>query len=141
MCIRDRYQLSQEIAKYLSAEMDELNVYSHIFRSGLEKCFSKVFQVLIKQPHKVHIFPDTIPGFTLMVFRKTINTIECKPVDLKQKPLSDRELNALEPIIDKFFEKNQQKILLVDTNDLLFAMFPITDTKKYLKEMELYITY
>lgn len=134
------YQLSQEISKYLSDEIEELNVYSHVFRHGMEKCFNKVLNTLQKQPQSVVVFPDSIPGFTMMVFKKmTIKKPET--VDSQKKEFVVNELTFLEPVINKFFEKNHQKILLIENNDLLFAMFPVSDAKKYLKEMDLYITF
>lgn len=136
------YHLSHEISKYLSDEIEELNVYSHIFRNGMEKCFNKVLHTLQKQPQSVFIFPDSIPGFTMMVFKKiVIKKLNSEVETYNQKSFIINDLNFLEPVINRFFEKNHQKILLIENNDLLFAMFPISDAKKYLKEMDLYVTF
>jgi len=136
------YQLAKEISKYLSDEIEELNVYSHIFRDGMEKCFCRVINTLQKQPQSVVIFPDSIPGFTMMVFKKTIMKKTNHPNTKDHtKEFISNELNLLESIMNRFFVKNSQKILLIENNDFLFAMFPVADAKKYLKEMGLYILF
>ncbi len=135
------YHLSYDISVFLSEEIEELNVYSHLFKAGMERCVLRVLNSLIKQPQPVVIFPDSIPGFTMMIFRKS-EPIEINETKINRNPTQElQEIQILDSVISKFFQKNQQRVLLIENKDLLFAMFPVADTKKYLKEMDLYITF
>lgn len=134
--------LAQDISAFLSDEIDELNVYSYLFKSGIERCILRVLNGLYKQPQPVVIFPDSIPGFTLMAFKKTIVEMQDTAVPMKRQPIEEiKEVQVLDTVINRFFAKNQQKVMIIDTQDLLFALFPVADTRKNLKEMELYITF
>lgn len=134
--------LAQDISAFLSDELDELNVTSYLFKSGIERCIMRVLNGLYKQPQPVVIYPDSIPGFTLMVFKKTVVELKDQPQSMKRVPLEEmREVQALDSVINRFFAKNQQQVMIIDTQDLLFALFPVADTKKNLKEMDLYITF
>lgn len=134
--------LAQDISAFLSEEIDELNVYSYTFKSGIERCILRVLNNLYKQVQPVVIFPDSIPGFTLMAFKKTIVEMKDEPKALKRAPLEElKEIQVLDTVINRFFAKNQQQVMLIDTRDLLFALFPVADTRKNLKEMELYVTF
>jgi hypothetical protein len=143
----DNYQstanlIAIQISEFLSDEIDELNVYSHIFKSGLERSLLRVLNALEKQPQSVVIFPDSIPGFTMMVFRREVKTLENTVKPKKRNPTEEiKEYQALDLVINRFFSKNQQKVIVVETNDMLFGLFPVSDTRKNLKEMELYITF
>ena len=65
-----------------------------------------------------------------------------EPKALKRAPLEElKEIQVLDTVINRFFAKNQQQVMLIDTRDLLFALFPVADTRKNLKEMELYVTF
>ena len=135
------YYLSSDISKFLSNELEELNIYSYAFRSGMERCLVRVLEALSKYEQSVVIFPESIPGFTMMVFKK--NEFQ-KPKELKSKKNNDflpQEFKVLDSVIGKFFEKNQQKVLLIENRDLLFALFPVSDAKKHLKAMDLYIVF
>lgn len=98
---------------------------------------------LEKQIQPVVIFPDSIPGFTMMVFRKSVQTnIDLEVTKAKRNPVEEvKELQVLDSVITRFFNKNQQKVILLETEDMLFSLFPVADTRKNLKEMELYITF
>lgn len=134
--------LAQDISAFLSDEIDELNVYSYMFKSGIERCILRVLNGLYKQPQPVVIFPDSIPGFTLMAFKKTVLEIKEEIKPMKRAPLEEiKEVQVLDTVINRFFAKNQQKVILIDNQDLLFALFPVADTRKNLKAMELYITF
>lgn len=134
--------LAYDIANFLAEEIEELNVYSHLFRSGLERNLLRVLNSLYKQEQPVVIYPDSIPGFTMMAFKKTAPV--AKPVEVKKirNPIEEvKESNALDAVINRFFHKNQQQVMLIENEDILFALFPVADTRKNLKEMELYITF
>ena len=134
--------LAHDISSFLSEEIDELNVYSYIFRSGMERCLMRMLHSLEKQTQPVVIFPDSIPGFTIMVFKKSIETVEIESPKEKRNPVEEvKEMQVLDNVINRFFNKNQDKVILLETEDILFALFPVADTRKTLKAMELYITF
>lgn len=135
--------LAHDISNFLSEEIDELNVYSYTFRTGMERCLNRVLTSLEKQLQPVVIFPDSIPGFTMMVFRKAVQVnVEIELPKEKRNPVEEvKELQVLDNVISRFFNKNQQKVILLETDDMLFSLFPVADTRKNLKEMELYITF
>jgi hypothetical protein len=135
--------LAHDISNFLFEEIEELNIYSYKFRTGMERCLNRVLISLEKQTQPVVIFPDSIPGFTMMVFRKVVQTnIELEVIKEKRNPVEEvKELQILDTVISRFFNKNQQKVILLETEDMLFSLFPVTDTRKNLKEMGLYITF
>lgn len=135
--------LAHDISSFLSDEIDELNVYSYTFRTGMERCLIRVLSSLEKQVQPVVIFPDSIPGFTMMVFRKSSPSVsENEMPKEKRSPVEEvKELQVLDNVISRFFTKNQQKVILLETEDMLFSLFPVADTRKNLKIMELYITF
>jgi hypothetical protein len=134
--------LAQDISAFLSDEIEELNIYSYVFRSGMERALSRVLSSLYKQAQPVVIFPDSIPGFTMMVFKKTQPPAPVKSAKVARNPVEEpKEAQAIDNVIGRFFNKNQQKVLVIENNDILFALFPVSDTRKNLKEMELYITF
>jgi F0F1-type ATP synthase gamma subunit len=134
--------IAQDISAFLSEEIDELNVYSYTFKSGIERCILRVLNGLYKQPQPVVIFPDSIPGFTLMVFKKSSVNIDDSMPAIKRAPLEEmKEVQVLDSVINRFFAKNQQQVMIIDTADLLFALFPVADTRKNLKDMDLYVTF
>ena len=137
-------RLSNDIALFLGEEMEELNVSSYQFRTGMERYLNRVLTALLRNTQPVVIFPDSVPGFTMMVFKKVdLGTLPTEAIN-KAKRNPTEEINqsqAIDSVISKFFDKNKQKVLLIENTDLIFALFPMADTKRNLKEMELYITY
>lgn len=134
--------LALDIANFLAEEIEELNVYSHIFKSGLERNLVRVLNSLYKQEQTVVIYPDSIPGFTMMAFKKKVPDKALKEVKASRNPTEEvKESTALDAVINRFFNKNQQQVMLIENEDILFALFPVSDTRKNLKEMELYITF
>ncbi|NCP98599.1 hypothetical protein GW796_11300 [archaeon] len=134
--------LASDISIFLSDELDELNVSSHIFRNGMVRSLSRVINSLMKQEKTIVIFPDSIPGFTLMIFRKVEIPLNVSSATVERNPITEvKEYQVLDGVISRFFNKNNQKVLLIENSDIIFALFPVADTKKNLKEMEMYITY
>ena len=79
----------------------------------------------------------------MMVFRKSVpSNTDIEIPKEKRNPVEEvKELQVLDNVISRFFNKNQQKVILLETDDMLFALFPVADTRKNLKAMELYITF
>jgi hypothetical protein len=139
--------LSRDISNFLAEDIEELNISSYMFRSGMERSISRVLGVLIKHEQQIVIFPDSIPGFTMMTVKKEknikIKNIEApKEKNKKLTPIEKKaEERALNHVMDNFFQKNKQKVLFIENSDMIFVLFPVNDTRKNLKEMELYITF
>lgn len=137
------FYLSNDICLFLGELIEELNVSSYVFRTGMERSLVRVLNSLFHKKEQVVVYPDSIPGFTLMVFKKgeTVNS-EAKKAFLPRSPVDEvKEFDLMEKVINKFFVKNNQKVLVIENKDLTFALFPVADTKKNLKAMELYITF
>lgn len=134
--------LSNDISVFLAEEIDELNISSYTFRSGMERSLMRVLNSLVKQPQPVVIFPDSVPGFTMMTFRKSQLPEDVETAKVERNPVKEvRESQVLDNVINRFFAKNQQKVLLIENADVIFALFPVADTRKNLRDMELYITF
>lgn len=137
------FYLSNDICLFLGDLIEELNASSYIFRTGMERALVRVLNSLLHKKEPVVIYPDSIPGFTLMVFKKSVLlNEEAKKAFLPRSPVEEaKEFELMEKVINKFFVKNNQQVLVIENNDLTFALFPVADTKKNLKAMELYITF
>ncbi len=134
--------LANDISIFLGEEIEELNVSAYNFRVGMERSISRVMNSIIKQEQTILIYPDSVPGFTLMVFKKKIVSKEISPINVDRNPVKEmNEAKILDGVISRFFNKNQQKVLIIENNDIIFALFPVADTRKNLKDLELYITY
>jgi hypothetical protein len=141
------FYLSNDICIFLGELMEDLNVSSYVFRTGMERALARVLNSLLHRPQNVLMYPDSIPGFTLMIFRKNkenVNNLESggKLANVPRSPVDEiKEISVIETVIGKFFDKNSQKVLVIENNDLLFALFPVADTKKNLVAMDLYIPF
>jgi len=134
--------LAKDISIFLGEEIEELNVSSYVFRSGMERALSRIMNALVKQEQPVVIFPDSVPGFTLMVFKKVSPSVEVNLVDVDRSPVKEvKEAEVLDSVISRFFNKNSQKVLIIENNDIIFALFPVADTRKNLRDLELYVTF
>lgn len=130
--------LSNDIAIFLAEEIEELNISSSLFRQGMERSINRVVSYISKQDKSVTVLPDSIPGFTLMALKRKDSKNKTK---IKNKIHEKIENEILEPVISRFFEKNEQKVMIIENHDIMFVLFPIADARKNLKDLELYITY
>lgn len=138
------YYLSNDIAIFLGEMLEELNFSSYIFRTGLERSLVRVLNSLVKRVQPVTLYPDSIPGFSLMVFRKSIKQSDedVKKAHVPRSPVEElKEVSVIETVIGRYFDKNKQQVLVIENDDMIFALFPVADTKKNLKALELYITF
>lgn len=134
--------MAKDISIFLGEEIEELNVSSHVFRSGMERSLSRIMNALVKQSQPVVIFPDSVPGFTLMVFKKTVIPQNVELLNTQRNPAKEvREAELLDSVISRFFNKNNQKVLIIENTDVIFALFPVADTRKNLRDLELYVTF
>lgn len=132
--------LAFEVGQVLSEEMDDLNVTSSLFRAGMERCFSRALSAMLAKEQSLFIFPDAIPGYTMLAFKKAV--VVAKPIKTARDPLDEpQEMKVIETMFDRFFQRNRHKVLLIDSIDLIIVLFPFSHLRKSLKEMDLYITF
>lgn len=146
--------LAKEVASMLKAEVEELNIFSHIFRSALERSIKRMLWDAKKNMLPINIYPETIPGFSLFLLRKNIvqdgveeNTKEeIKELDKKlsvketSNPFRSKEKDVVKSVMNTFFERNQGKVIWIEFENIMMMMFPVSDTRDNLKKMELYFT-
>lgn len=137
------YELALDVATFLGEQIEELNIHSHIFRSGIEKSFARVLVAMQKREQSVLIFPDSIPGFTLMSFKKdSYNQSELSDIEIKRDPVQElKEAKTMDLVVSNYFMKSKQKVLVIESEDIIFGLFPVEDTKKNLKELGIFVTY
>lgn len=139
--------LAKEIASMLKKEVEELNIFSHIFRTALERSIRRILWDFKKNMLPINIYPETIPGFTLFLVRKLINdenfeeNNQVEKVDkIGANPFRNKEEDIVKNVMNKFFSKNEDKILWIEYENLMMMLFNVSDTRDNLKKMELYIT-
>lgn len=138
-------QIADDLSLFLKADIDELNISSHLFKSGMHRYVSRVLNALYRSPKSIAIFPDSVPGFTLIVFKKDAMAPQVEPRTEKEKrnPIQEvKQSEAVEGVMDKFFtqSQNKQKVLVIENEDMIFGLFPVADTRQNLKIMDMYIT-
>lgn len=135
--------IASELSSYLAEEVEELNVSSYLFRDGLARAINYTLTSALERNESILVYPESLPGFTLMLFKKQLVTSSGVTEESKEvselKSISEK--NALNCVLESFMAKNDNKVLVIENNDILFALFPVSDTKKNLKELDLYITY
>lgn len=139
-------KMAEDLSVFLKKEIEELNVSSYLFQGGMHRYITRVLNALFKNPKPIAIFPDSVPGFTLIVFKKYAAAPVVEEMTKKEtrNPLEElKQKDAVESIMGGFFEqnKNKQKIIVIENEDMVFGLFPVADTRQNLKAMDLYITY
>lgn len=138
-------KIADDLSEFLKKEIEELNVSSHLFKGGMHRYVSRVLNALFRNPKPIAIFPDSIPGFTLIVFKKDAlaPAVEQRTEKEKRNPVQEvKQSEAVEGVMESFFSKNQSKqnVLVIENEDLIFGLFPMADTRQNLKAMDMYIT-
>lgn len=139
-------KIADDLSIFLKNDIEELNISSHLFKTGMHRYVSRVLNALFKNPKPVAIFPDSIPGFTLIVFKKNPNApvVEGRKEKEKRNPVQEvKQSEAVEGVMEKFFaeSQNKQRVLVIENEDMIFGLFPVADTRQNLKIMDLYITF
>ena len=113
-----------------------------------------MFNSLYEKEQKLLIFPDVIPGFTSIIYKKDLNLFKKQKYfkniknikkikesvnNLEELENKEEDNNTLKFMIDSFFEKNNQMILSIDSESLLMMLCPVNDLDRYFKELEIYI--
>lgn len=143
--------LAKEIASLLKEEVEELNVFSHVFRTSLERSIKRILWDTKRNMLPINIYPEAIPGFTLFLVRKQIEGKEFKelsdenqkepPVDkIGSNPFRNKEEDIVKSVMNNFFAKNEGKVVWIEYENLLMMLFHVSDTRENIRRMELYIT-
>jgi len=134
--------MATDIAFVLGTEIEDLNSNADVFKKSLERPIQFMLNMIFKKPEAFLIFPDIIPCFSVIVVRKSelVSGQSEKVVDRDLKN-EVHEVKILDSILQKFFKKNQGKVIIIDNQDIIFALLPVGDLKKALKEAEIYVSY
>lgn len=132
------------ITLFLSVEIEfkSFDKYKRLFELDCRKAVNLMFNSLYEKESKLVIFPDIIPGFTTIIYKKNENFFN--PKKLKEKKdinsvLSLNDNSALTHMLNSFFEENTQMVLTIESNEFIMMMCPVNDLEKYFKELDLYI--
>lgn len=141
-------QLASDIAVALASQIEELNTYSHAFRSSLMRVFLRVLRVGSKQDQQVVLFNEAVPGYTLMLFKKQVDTDLLSAVPARSRKKASKEDAALaaaapgraaEALIGEYFHRTGKSVLVVEHPDALFVFFPAADLRKNVRELGFFI--
>ena len=122
-------KLAVEVAFLLSEQIDELNVNNSEFRVSLKNVCMWVLNSTLKREEKCIIFPDCIPGFTVMCFKRNSIESDGSSVDISTTPQGQ----AIALIIDRFLGKSDGVVLILEAKDFIITLFPVSDLKNNLK--------
>lgn len=138
-------KIAIEVSFSLADKMDELNVLHQDFRAGLQRVIRFTLTSLFSRKEKCLVVPDAVPGFTLMGFKKLTASKELYPsekemIDLlkNNQPSNAPEVSAVGMIIESFYKSDEDKVLVIECSDAIFALFPVGDLKANLKMLGFY---
>jgi hypothetical protein len=63
--------LCSDFSSALATEIDEVQTYHSHFKSGLRRAFGQVLRRAVQSEQPVVMFHEVLPGYTLMLFKKT----------------------------------------------------------------------
>lgn len=139
-------QLASDIAVALASQIEELNTYSHAFRSSLMRVFLRVLRMGSQQDQQVVLFNEAVPGYTLMLFKKQLDTdlLSAAPARRKDAPAeaglaSSAPGRAAEALIGEYFHRTGKRVLVVEHPDALFVFFPAADLRKNVRELGFFL--
>lgn len=126
----------------LTAALDEwLGDLPLSFRPAMARAFQRVL-VLAKREHKrVLIFDDALPGFTMILMKKEPQAATWKPTGAEPVLASTQspEAQAAAVLIDRFVQRTHHRVIVVESEDALFAFFPAADLQKNLRELDVFL--
>ncbi len=143
--MRSSEQISVDVGIALGEYVDDLDTTNHEFKRGLYRVFLRVLTIARQKSEKVVVFHEAIPGFTMMLFKKEplddwAEQIPSKAIedDLSAPTPDSPEGEAASMMINQFFKRTGNRVLMVETEDSLILFFPVQDVKKNLREMGFY---
>ncbi len=135
--------LVNSVTSFLICELDVVSFhkYKRNFEVDCKKALNNIFFALFAKESSFLIFPDIIPGFTTMVYKKNkkyFNLENKKALVAPTREAINFSGKTMNNLFSSFFEKNNQLVLLVESEEVLMMFCPVSDLDKYLKELEVY---
>lgn len=139
-------RLASEFAVCLAEQMDEINSFDQGVKMALARAFSKCLRTAAKADQRALFFHDTIPGFSLVMFKRELEaggvswmdkSESSKPSEMSsdQWAESSVEARAASALISSFFERTGNSVIVIDYADLTMVFFPASDFKKNVREL------
>ena len=122
-------KMAVEISFALSEQIEELDVCRSDFRTSLFNLCKWAVSSILAQQDPCVVFPDCLPGYTLMGFK----TPECGSGGKAASQAQMAETSAIAILIDKFLGRSSGMCLVIECEDLLLTLFPVSDMRKNLK--------
>lgn len=115
-------------------EIDYIFKYRKEFEIDCKKSLKKIFKEISNQENNFLIFPDIIPGFTTISYKKNIEKFKIKNTLDLNKLQNNSENLIFNTVLESFFKKNNNTVLVINSNDLLLAFCPVSNFDEYMKE-------
>ncbi len=131
--------LANELSIFFADEFEDLNTHHFTFKDAMQKATLRVLHSIAQKKDIFTIFPDAIPGFTIISYIKTESDIATPEAIDPELQLKLSDFSIINPILQKFFEKNNQQVILVEGEDLLLTCLPLADAKKYLQDWGIFV--
>lgn len=125
----------------LAAALDEwLGDVPVAFRPAMTRAFHRVLTLAKRQDKRIVIFDDALPGFTMVLLKKTPQAATWKRTGAEppMAPAISPEAQASAALIDQFVQRTHNRVLVVESADALFIFFPAADLQKNLRDLDLY---
>lgn len=147
--------MSQAIISRLAEDLEDLNATS-AFRTGFQRCCSKLLLVASNREERVLFFHEAIPGFTVMVVKREGWSLEeTQPVRKKTSVKLDKSKESsngvlknpedaewelarnqvVQQVISTFVSRTGNRVLSIEAKDVIVLLFPAADLKKNLQDM------
>lgn len=151
-------EIVRSVSSFLSVELDVVSFdkYKQSFEGDCQRAMGKIFSSIFSKQSPFLIFPDMVPGFTTLVYKKNPSFF-CDETGVKaQKSLavskSAKQVkssvsapkketlasSAVAHLLGSFFEKNPQMVLLIESSEMMMLFCPVADIAKYLKDLHVY---
>lgn len=126
-------KIAVDLACELTEKFEELDTMNRNFREGLRRCVKNALVVVSKREEDCVVIPNTMPGFTAMVFKKRAFGGASEEASSGLEDLARSQAASL--MVQAYLKrKGDARVLAVEGEDVLFIFFPVEDTKKNLME-------
>ena len=150
--------MSQAIISRLSEDIEDLHATA-AFRTGFQRCCSKLLSMASGREERVLFFHEAIPGFTVMVVKRQGWTLdETAPVRTRRTAVRSNGKSAsqdkekkqtsqggdeweiahsqvVKQVIDSFVSRTGNRVLTIEAQDVIVILFPAADLKRNLQDM------
>lgn len=129
-------EMAEVIVSILKKEIDDKSFFKFDLIKGIEKSIKRMLVSCVKFPKMVDIFPDAIPGFTIMVFR-LLKDVGDSDITSSETDVDSEGSGSLEYLRDmgNNFGKDDSSVYTIEYNGALFTLFSLNNTKDVLKSL------